>query len=134
MSPRTGSGFVMVTTVIMPDDLAQLFVEERADACILISSGGRIGFWNRGAECVFGHSREGALNRDLVELIIAGDNRAAIRKTRSLRIVAMTAFAMKGDEQKDREAGCDGCLTKPIDTRAPARQLAAFLPSQPNQP
>jgi CheY-like chemotaxis protein len=55
-------------------------------------------------------------------------------KTRSIRIVAMTAFAMKGDEQKAREAGCDGYLTKPIDTRALAGQLAAFLPTQPNQP
>jgi signal transduction histidine kinase len=61
--PRTGSGFVIVTIVVMPDDLAQLFVEESADACVLISCTGRVEFWNRGAESVFGHAREEALNR-----------------------------------------------------------------------
>jgi CheY-like chemotaxis protein len=38
--------------------------------------------------------------------------------TRDIRIIALTAFAMKGDDAKAREAGCDGYITKPIDTRA----------------
>lgn len=42
-------------------------------------------------------------------------------------IVAVTAFAMKGDEQKAREAGCDGYITKPIDTRKLPQQVAEIL-------
>jgi CheY-like chemotaxis protein len=47
--------------------------------------------------------------------------------TRHIRIVALTAFAMKGDDQKARAAGCDGYITKPIDTRKFAGQVAEVL-------
>jgi CheY-like chemotaxis protein len=36
---------------------------------------------------------------------------------RNVPIVALTASAIKGDEQIARAAGCDGYITKPIDTR-----------------
>jgi CheY-like chemotaxis protein len=47
--------------------------------------------------------------------------------TREIPIIAMTSFAMKGDDQKARDAGCDGYITKPIDTRRFPSQVAAFL-------
>jgi CheY-like chemotaxis protein len=47
--------------------------------------------------------------------------------TRAIPIVALTSYAMKGDEEKAREAGCDGYITKPIDTRKFADQVAGYL-------
>jgi two-component system, cell cycle response regulator DivK len=42
-------------------------------------------------------------------------------------IVALTAYAMKGDEEKARAAGCDGYITKPIDTRVLPAIVAEYL-------
>jgi len=48
-------------------------------------------------------------------------------KTKNILIVALTAFAIKGDEQKARDAGCDGYITKPVDTRKLPAQVAEIL-------
>jgi len=48
--------------------------------------------------------------------------------TQGLAIIALTAFAMKGDEEKARDAGCDGYITKPINTRTLPKLIAEYLP------
>jgi len=35
-------------------------------------------------------------------------------KLRDIPVVAVTAFAMKGDEERIREGGCEGYISKPI--------------------
>lgn len=47
--------------------------------------------------------------------------------TRDIKIIAVTAYAMKGDEDKARAAGCDDYVTKPIDTRALPELIARHV-------
>ena len=47
--------------------------------------------------------------------------------TRDAIVVAVTAYAMKGDEQRALAAGCDGYITKPVDTRTLGATVARYL-------
>jgi CheY-like chemotaxis protein len=47
--------------------------------------------------------------------------------TRDITIVALTAYAMTGDEAQALAAGCDGYIAKPINTRAFPGQVASYL-------
>lgn len=48
-------------------------------------------------------------------------------QTKSITILALTAYAMKGDEEKARAAGCDGYITKPFDTRELPKTIATYI-------
>ena len=47
--------------------------------------------------------------------------------TAEIPIVALTAHAMRGDDEQALAAGCAGYISKPIDTRTFASQVGRFL-------
>jgi len=61
--------------------------------------------------------------------LTATKNLKADPATRHLAVVGLTANAMKGDEEAALAAGCDGYLTKPIDTRTFIATIKKFIAS-----
>ncbi len=47
----------------------------------------------------------------------------------NIPVVALTSFAMQGDEEKAMSAGCSGYITKPIDTREFAKTVGQYYPN-----
>lgn len=43
------------------------------------------------------------------------------------RVVALTSYAMQGDKERAEEAGCDGYIPKPIDTRDFLKNIGQFV-------
>ena len=54
--------------------------------------------------------------------LIKGDERL-----KDTTVVALTSYAMQGDEEKAKEAGCDGYIPKPIDTRKFLEYIGQFM-------
>jgi len=46
---------------------------------------------------------------------------------RDIIILGLTAYAMKGDEERILAAGCDGYIAKPLDTRTLPGIVASYL-------
>ena len=51
--------------------------------------------------------------------------------TRAIPVIALTALAMKGDEQRIRAAGCDGYIAKPLAYREFLAAISAQLVKAP---
>jgi CheY-like chemotaxis protein len=54
--------------------------------------------------------------------------------TRHIIVIALTAYAMKGDDERARDAGCDGYVSKPIDTRTLPVTISKYLAPSSEQP
>jgi len=46
---------------------------------------------------------------------------------RAIPVIAVTAFAMRGDEEKIRQAGCDAYIAKPMSTSGFLKTIERFL-------
>ncbi|MFC1909470.1 response regulator [Chloroflexota bacterium] len=75
-------------------------------------------------------------NPDLIIMDIQLPKISGLEVTKKLRqmpefhethIIAVTAYAMKGDEERMIEAGCDAYLAKPIDTDELSRVVAEMM-------
>ena len=73
---------------------------------------------------------------DLILMDIQLPKMSGLEVTKKLRqlpafnhipIIAITAYAMKGDKEKFIEAGCDAYLPKPIDTRELPKVISEML-------
>jgi CheY-like chemotaxis protein len=84
------------------------------------------------------HAREllNTLLPDLILMDIALPGMDGLSLTKLLKaeprlchvpIVALTAYAMRGDDLKALAAGCEGYISKPIDTRVLVEQVAAII-------
>jgi two-component system, cell cycle response regulator DivK len=55
-------------------------------------------------------------------------------ETRAIPVIALTALAMKGDEERIRAAGCDGYIAKPMRYQELLATIGSLLPAEPEAP
>jgi PAS domain S-box-containing protein len=81
--------------------LLELLVDETPDALLALSAAGKVLFWNRGAEGLFGYSAQEAVGRPLDEPIVPDGDREAARgvleKARASGSIAFQAQRRKKD-------------------------------------
>ncbi|NOY69778.1 MAG: response regulator [Deltaproteobacteria bacterium] len=58
---------------------------------------------------------------DAMKIIKADDD------TKSIPVILLTAFAMKEDKERFCKSGCDGYITKPMDTRKFIKIIGEYL-------
>jgi two-component system cell cycle response regulator DivK len=90
-------------------------------AVFLLQSAGHRVLTATDAEAGLAHAREARPDLILMDIQLPGmDGLEATRllksdqATRSIPVIALTALAMKGDEERIRAAGCDGSIGKPM--------------------
>lgn len=90
-------------------------------AVFLLESAGHVALTATDAESGLTLAREGRADLILLDIQLPGmDGLEAVAllkrspETRSIPVIALSALAMKGDEERIRAAGCDGYIAKPL--------------------
>ncbi|MDQ6770321.1 MAG: response regulator [Gemmatimonadota bacterium] len=90
-------------------------------ATFLLQSAGHTVLGARDAEIGLALAREQQPDLILMDIQLPGmdglEATALLKNdeaTRSIPVIALTALAMKGDEERIRAAGCDGYIAKPL--------------------
>ncbi|HEX2168135.1 MAG TPA: response regulator [Longimicrobiales bacterium] len=107
---------MMATVLIVEDNPANMTL-----AVFLLTSAGHAVLSAVNAEAGLTLARERSPDLILMDIQLPGmDGLQATgllkqdEATRSIPVIALTALAMKGDEERIRAAGCDGYIAKPI--------------------
>lgn len=119
----------MATILVIEDNAANMrlatFVLESADHVVLSATDAEIGLTIARAQ------RPDLILMDIQLPGMDGLQATALLKadatTRAIPVVALTALAMKGDEERIRAAGCDGYIAKPLDYKNALAVINAHL-------
>jgi two-component system cell cycle response regulator DivK len=119
----------MATVLVVEDNPANMTL-----AKFLLESAGHDVLCAVDAEAGLTRAREEQPNLILMDIQLPGMDgleATAILKsddaTRAIPVIALTALAMKGDEERIRAAGCDGYIAKPLAYREFLATIAARL-------
>ena len=123
----------MATVLIVEDNPANL-----ALAIVLLQSAGHTVLTAADAEAGLTLARDEQPDLILMDIQLPGmdglEATALLKRddaTRAIPVIALTALAMKGDEERIRAAGCDGYVAKPMRYQEILATIAAMLKPKP---
>ena len=109
----------MSTVLVIEDNDANLRL-----ALFLLESAGHLVLSARDAEAGLALARQERPDLILMDIQLPGMDGLeatallkADESTKNIPVIALTALAMKGDEERIRAAGCDGYIAKPMPYR-----------------
>jgi two-component system cell cycle response regulator DivK len=123
----------MARVLIVEDNPANMTL-----AVFLLESAGHAVLIARDAETGLTLAREQQPDLILMDIQLPGmdglEATAILKRdeaTRAIPVIALTALAMKGDEERIRAAGCDGYIAKPLAYRDFLATISAHLVTAP---
>lgn len=123
----------MAKVLIVEDNPANMTL-----ATFLLQSAGHSVLGARDAETGLTLAREEQPDLILMDIQLPGmdgiEATALLKRddaTRDIPVIALTALAMKGDEERIRAAGCDGYIAKPLAYRDFLATISAQLVNAP---